>query len=316
AGVFHGLSQVEGMRHGRGGALGLRARSGSVGDGFEVVDLGGGNVDKAGSISIDVQASDGADDFAALVADGEAVAEDGGIGRGRGKRSEREKHRPECELDRLGHRFRKHPQIKSAMAAATPQLSLARVSRQPRARSSAQAFPMITGWPENSSISTSLWLSPMAMTCSRRKPRWAAQRARAWPLEQPAFRTSIMERSRSGYSVRRTVMRLPMPVASRARRAWDMRSMEPQNMACTGSVTRAFSRGMMKSMYCIFFSSRRRMLIFRASRCSRTMAPLLSLSKVRTVWPRKSCMAVTNSRQTWRGMRSRWKVSPARERVT
>src|SRR5208337_610278 len=51
-------------------------------------------------------------------------------------------------------------------------------------------------------------------------------------------------------------------------------------------------------------------------RYSRTMAPLVSLSKVRTVWPRKSCMAVTNSRQSWQGIRSRWKVSPARERVT
>src|ERR1039458_904377 len=46
------------------------------------------------------------------------------------------------------------------------------------------------------------------------------------------------------------------------------------------------------------------------------MAPLVSLSKVRTVWPRKACIAVQRSRQVWRGMRSRWKVSPLRERVT
>ena len=51
-----------------------------------------------------------------------------------------------------------------AKAAATPQRSLPKVTLQPLARSSSQAFPMITGWPANSSISTSLWLSPMAMT--------------------------------------------------------------------------------------------------------------------------------------------------------
>jgi hypothetical protein len=55
----------------------------------------------------------------------------------------------------------------SSRAAATPQASLPRVTRQPRALSSSHALPMITGCPANSSISTSLWLSPTAMTSSR-----------------------------------------------------------------------------------------------------------------------------------------------------
>jgi hypothetical protein len=45
-----------------------------------VVDFGGGDVDEAGWIVVDVEAGGGADGFAALVEDGESVAQDGGIG--------------------------------------------------------------------------------------------------------------------------------------------------------------------------------------------------------------------------------------------
>ena len=67
-----------------------------------MVDFGGGDVDEAGLISIDVEAGDGADDLAALVADGESVAEDGGVGgESREVRAARSGEPRECELDRF-----------------------------------------------------------------------------------------------------------------------------------------------------------------------------------------------------------------------
>jgi len=87
AGVSYGLIQIEGMRIDGGGGLqlargggGSRCGSRGIRDGFEVADLGGGNVDKAGLITVHVKPSDVADDSAALVADGESVAEDRGVG--------------------------------------------------------------------------------------------------------------------------------------------------------------------------------------------------------------------------------------------
>ncbi len=65
-----------------------------------MIDLGGRNVDEAGLISVDVEAGDSANDLSAFVADGEAVAEDGGVG---GKRGCGEDREAEGELDRLVH---------------------------------------------------------------------------------------------------------------------------------------------------------------------------------------------------------------------
>ena len=84
--VFHGLIQVERMR-GDGGGMWERDWSRRVGDGFEVVDISGGNVDEVGLTGVDVETSDGADGLAMVVSDGESVAEDGGVG-GEGVRSD------------------------------------------------------------------------------------------------------------------------------------------------------------------------------------------------------------------------------------
>jgi hypothetical protein len=88
AGGFYGCGQVEGMSRGGGfggGVVGCDFGGRvfgkwSVRHVFEVVDLGGGDVDEAGWIVVDVEAGGGADGFAALVEDGESVAQDGGIG--------------------------------------------------------------------------------------------------------------------------------------------------------------------------------------------------------------------------------------------
>src|SRR5579864_2820417 len=125
-----------------------------------------------------------------------------------------------------------------------------------------------------------------------------------------------MQRSRTGYSVRRTVMRPATPQPARVCSAPRMRSMVPQNMACTGSLSSAFSIGTTKSMNCMFFSSQRWMLPVNSSMRSRTSAPLVSVSKVITVLPRYSRMDPTSSRAVPTGNRSRWKSSPSRERVT
>jgi hypothetical protein len=45
-----------------------------------VIDFGGGDVDETRLISVDVEAGDGADNLAALVTDGESVAQDGRVG--------------------------------------------------------------------------------------------------------------------------------------------------------------------------------------------------------------------------------------------
>ncbi len=98
AGIFHSLIQIEGMRSDDGW---LREWSGGwrVGHGFEVIDIGGGNVDEVGLTAIDVEASDGADGLAMVVGDGESVAQDGGVG-GEGVR-ERVSRCNESELDAI-----------------------------------------------------------------------------------------------------------------------------------------------------------------------------------------------------------------------
>jgi len=68
-----------------------------------VIDFGGGNVDEAGLISVDVETGDGADDLAALVEDGESVAEDGGVGGEAGEGCRDEERGEECELERAFH---------------------------------------------------------------------------------------------------------------------------------------------------------------------------------------------------------------------
>jgi hypothetical protein len=86
--------------------LDVGRRSCKVWGGFEVIDFGGGNVDEAGLIAINVETGDGADDFAALVADGESVAQDGGIGgeAGKGYRGDQRKEcSAESELERFDH---------------------------------------------------------------------------------------------------------------------------------------------------------------------------------------------------------------------
>src|ERR1022692_1923827 len=83
-----------------GGGLRSRGGSGRVGEGFEVIDLGGGDIDEAGLISIEVETGDGGDDLAALVKDGESVAEDGGVG---GEAVRGEQWDAEGELDQLLH---------------------------------------------------------------------------------------------------------------------------------------------------------------------------------------------------------------------
>ena len=85
AGGLYGFTQIEGLRSDVGGRAGFRVRSGDVGNGFKVIDLGGGDIDEAGLIAVEVKAGDGADDLAALVEDGESVAEDGGVGGGAGQ---------------------------------------------------------------------------------------------------------------------------------------------------------------------------------------------------------------------------------------
>jgi len=102
AGGFYGFGEIEGTGRDGCGGLGIGVWSWIVGKGFEVVDFGGGNVDEAGLISVDIETGYGTDDLAALVADGESVAENGGVGgeRGKGEREhEREKRGAECELD-------------------------------------------------------------------------------------------------------------------------------------------------------------------------------------------------------------------------
>ena len=84
-----------------GGGLRSRGWSGRVGDGFEVIDLGGGDIDEAGLISVEVETGDGADDLAALVKDGESVAEDGGVGGEAGESDE--KCGAEGELEQVFH---------------------------------------------------------------------------------------------------------------------------------------------------------------------------------------------------------------------
>ena len=78
AGVLYGLGEIEGVRETR--ELGIGGRSWRVGEGLEVIDFGGGDVDETGLISVDVEAGDGADNLAALVTDGESVAQDGRLG--------------------------------------------------------------------------------------------------------------------------------------------------------------------------------------------------------------------------------------------
>src|ERR1039458_9288767 len=75
-----------------GGGLRSRGWSGRVGDGFEVIDLGGGDIDEAGLISVEVETGDGADDLAALVKDGESVA-----GKWRTPRVERRRRAGACD---------------------------------------------------------------------------------------------------------------------------------------------------------------------------------------------------------------------------
>src|SRR5207248_953110 len=60
--------------------------------------------------------------------------------------------------------FYLHNPIHCAIAAATPFSSLDGATCQPFCFSSSHALPIITGTPANSSISTSLKLSPMAIT--------------------------------------------------------------------------------------------------------------------------------------------------------
>jgi hypothetical protein len=45
-----------------------------------MIDFGGGDVDETGLISVNVEAGDSADNLAALVTDGESVAQDGRLG--------------------------------------------------------------------------------------------------------------------------------------------------------------------------------------------------------------------------------------------
>jgi hypothetical protein len=76
-------------------------RRGIVGEGFEVVDFGGGDIDEAGLIAIDIETGNGADDLAALVANGKAVAQDGGVSGAGGEREgghERENRGADGEL--------------------------------------------------------------------------------------------------------------------------------------------------------------------------------------------------------------------------
>ena len=80
AGGLYGFFEIEGTVHGGSGGSGFGARSGIVWGGFEVVDLGGRNIDKTGLIAVDIETGDGADDLTALVADGKAVAQNGGVG--------------------------------------------------------------------------------------------------------------------------------------------------------------------------------------------------------------------------------------------
>jgi len=114
--------------------------------------------------------------------------------------------------------------------------------------------------------------------------------------------------------VRSTVISLSSPLAAN----------EANAAACAGSARRTWlyriagqrvSMGMTKAMYCRFFSSQ--------PGCSHSIRhvlehdrPWASVSKVRTVFPRNSCMLSQSLRQVPAGSRSRWKVSPASDRVT
>src|SRR5712692_9407526 len=156
---------------------------------LKAVDLVGGNVHVSAAVGGQIEPSYGAHDLAPLVADGEAIVQDGEIGGEPGDREEQQSE-SQHEFSRCEHavvvapaslrlrtgqalpavprasrpRWRCEkpyaptldPPNTCSMAAATPLWSLGKVTAHPLRRNSSDAFPMINGNPAKASISMSL----------------------------------------------------------------------------------------------------------------------------------------------------------------